>query len=450
MPTRPDILVMTNTSDAVLNAIRNSASVNYQEHVPIATADAESVKAIGAVIMDNVNLQNEFLNALINRIARVVVTSKSYENPWNMFKKGFIEMGETVEEIFIDLIKPFQYDPAVAENELFKREKPDVKSAFHYINYQKFYKVTIERQTLRKAFLTYDGVTDLITDITKQLYTSMNYDEFQSMKYMLAVTLLNGFVKTIPFDIRGTTDTGAIMFKATSDLFTFMNTDYNPVGVHTLTEKNEQYLIVNSIYNAKMDVDTLATAFNMSKAEFMGHRVVVDSFGKLDIERLAVLFADDPNYIEIGEDEIKLLDKIPAVLVDENWFQIYDNLLQFTDVENAQGLYWNYFLHAWKTFSVSPFSQAVAFVSGDPAITSVTVTPDALTIKKGAKAQLSAEVVTTNFASKAVNWTSSNTAVTVDSAGNVSVGQEASGSVTITATSVVDSSKKDTCTLTIS
>lgn len=449
MPTRPDILVMTNTSDAVLNAIRNSASVNYQEHVPIATADAESVKAIGAVIMDNVNLQNEFLNALINRIARVVVTSKSYENPWNMFKKGFIEMGETVEEIFIDLIKPFQYDPAVAENELFKREKPDVKSAFHYINYQKFYKVTIERQTLRKAFLTYDGVTDLITDITKQLYTSMNYDEFQSMKYMLAVALLNGFVKTTQVDT-DTADAGAIAFKSTSDLFTFMNTDYNPVGVHTLTEKNEQYLIVNSLYNAKMDVDTLATAFNMSKAEFMGHRVVVDSFGKLDIERLAVLFADDPNYIEIEEDELTLLDAIPAVLVDENWFQIYDNLLQFTDVENAQGLYWNYFLHAWKTFSVSPFSQAVAFVSGAPAITSVTVTPDALTIKKGAKAQLSAEVVATNFASKAVNWTSNNPAVTVDSAGNVSVGQEASGSVTITATSVVDSSKKDTCTLTIS
>lgn len=449
MPTRPDILVMTNTSDAVLNAIRNSASVNYQEHVPIATADAESVKAIGAVIMDNVNLQNEFLNALINRIARVVVTSKSYENPWSMFKKGFIEMGETVEEIFIDLIKPFQYDPAVAENELFKREKPDVKSAFHYINYQKFYKVTIERQTLRKAFLTYDGVTDLISDITKQLYTSMNYDEFQSMKYMLAVALLSGFVKTSQVDT-DTADAGAIAFKSTSDLFTFMNTDYNPVGVHTLTEKNEQYLIVNSLYNAKMDVDTLATAFNMSKAEFMGHRVVVDSFGKLDIDRLAVLFADDPNYVEIDEGELTLLDTIPAVLVDENWFQIYDNLLQFTDVENAQGLYWNYFLHAWKTFSVSPFSQAVAFVSGAPSITSVTVTPDALTIKKGAKAQLSAEVVANNFASKTVNWTSNNPAVTVDSAGNVSVGQEASGSVTITATSVVDSTKKDTCTLTIS
>src|SRR5699024_441970 len=155
-----------------------------------------------------------------------------------------------------------------------------------------------------------------------------------------------------------------------------MNTDYNPVGVHTLTEKNEQYLIVNSLYNAKMDVETLATAFNMSKAEFMGHRVVVDSFGKLDTERLAVLFADDPNYVEIGEDELTILDAIPAGLVDKNWFQIYDNLLQFTDVENAQGLYWNYFLHAWKTFSVSPFSQAVAFVSGAPAITSVTVTPD--------------------------------------------------------------------------
>lgn len=448
MPTIPKINVLTNTSDAVLNVIRNNASVDYRNHVPLATANAESIRQVGAVIMDYPALQNEFLNALINRIALVLVTSKSYVNPWRMFKKGMLEMGESVEEIFIDLCKPFQYDPAVAESELFKREKPDVRSAFHILNYMKFYKVTVEHAQLRRAFLSMSGVTSLIEDITKQLYTSMNYDEFQVMKYMLAKILLEGRITTLSGGV--TTNEGAIAFKAASDLMTFMNTDFNIAGVHNFSEKNSQYLIVNSWFNAVMDVETLATAFNMSKAEFMGHRVLVDSFGKLDTARLAELFKNDTTYEEIGEDELRTLNSIPAIIVDEEWFRIYDNLLQFKDAENGQGLYWNYFLHTWKTFSVSPFAQAVAFVKGAQSVTKVTVTPSALTIKRGQKASLSAEVTTTNFASKAVVWSSSDENVTVDSGGNIVVGQSAGASVTITATSVFDSSKKGTCTLTIS
>lgn len=448
MPTIPKINVLTNTSDAVLNVIRNNASVDYRNHVPLATANAESIRQVGAVIMDYPALQNEFLNALINRIALVLVTSKSYVNPWRMFKKGIIEMGESVEEIFIDLCKPFQYDPAVAESELFKREKPDVRSAFHVLNYMKFYKVTVEHAQLRRAFLSMSGVTSLVEDITKQLYTSMNYDEFQVMKYMLAKILLDGQIRAV--QTGETSVERAIAFKAMSDLMTFMNTDYNMAGVHNFSEKNSQYLIVNALYNAEMDVETLATAFNMSKAEFMGHRVLVDSFGKLDTARLAELFENDTTYVEIGEDELTNLNSIPAIIVDEDWFRIYDNLLQFKDTENAQGLYWNYFLHTWKTFSVSPFAQAVAFVIGSQAVTNVTVTPSALTIKRGQKASLSAEVTATNFAPKAVVWSSSDENVTVDSGGNVVVGQSAGASVTITATSVFDSSKKGKCTLTIS
>ena len=448
MATIPKIRVLTNTSDAVLNVIRNNASVDYRNHVPLATPNAESIRQVGAVIMDYPALQNEFLNALINRIALVLVTSKSYVNPWRMFKKGMLEMGESVEEIFIDLCKPFQYDPAVAESELFKREKPDVRSAFHVMNYMKFYKVTVEHAQLRRAFLTMDGVTELVDRITKQLYTSMNYDEFLVMKYMLAKILLDGRVTTVPAG--ETSSDGAIAFKGVSDLMTFMNTDYNITGVHNFSGKNSQYLIVNAMYNAEMDVETLATAFNMTKAEFMGHRVLVDSFGKRDNARLAELFENDSTYTEINEGDLTTLESIPAIIVAEDWFMIYDNRLQFKDTENAQGLYWNYFLHTWKTFSVSPFAQAVAFVKGEQTVTSVTVTPSALTIKKGQKASLSVDVETTNFASKAVTWTSSNENVTVDSGGNIVVGQSAPASVTITATSVFDSSKKGKCTLTIS
>ena len=88
MATKPKIVTLTNSSVDILNVIRNNATVNYQNYVPEATADADSIREIGAIIMDNPQLQNEFLSALVNRIGRVLITSKMYDNPWSMFKKG--------------------------------------------------------------------------------------------------------------------------------------------------------------------------------------------------------------------------------------------------------------------------------------------------------------------------------------------------------------------------
>lgn len=452
MATRPKVKVLTNTSVDVLNVIRNNASQNYKDYVPKATADAESIRAIGNIIMDYPALQNEFLSALVNRIGRVIITSKMYSNPWERFKKGFLEYGETIEEIFVNIAKPFQFDPGVAETEVFKREIPDVRAAFHIMNYQKFYKSTISNDQLRQAFLTADGITDLIAKIVDAMYTGANYDEFLTMKYLLALHILNGRmnVVTIPTVQASNAKQIVTAIKGISNNFTFLKTQYNVAGVANKSDKNEQYLIVNANFDATMDVEVLASAFNMDKAEFMGHKVLVDSFGALDIKRLNELFANDPNYEEIGEDDLNNLDGIPAVLVDENWFMIFDNFQSFTENYNGQGLYWNYFYHVWKTFSVSPFANNALFVSGNPTVTSVTVSPKTANASAGGVVQLSAVVQTTDFAPMGVTWTvTSGEDVTVSDSGLVKLGTSASGEVVVTATSVYDHSKSDTCTITV-
>ena len=318
MAIKPKIVTLTNSSVDILNVIRNNASVNYQNYVPQATADAESIKEIGAVIMDNPQLQNEFLSALVNRIGRVLITSKMYENPWSMFKKGMLEFGETIEEIFVNIAKPFQFDPAVAETNLFKREIPDVRSAFHIMNYQKYYKTTIQNDQLRQAFLSWQGITDLIAKIVDAMYTGANYDEFQTMKYMLAKNVLNGrmYPVTIPAVTSDNMKSIVSTIKGVSNNFEFLSDKYNIAGVQNNSKKTEQYLLINSNFDATMDVEVLASAFNMDKAEFLGKRVLVDSFGSLDIARLNILFADDPTYTEISTDELKALDAIPCILVD--------------------------------------------------------------------------------------------------------------------------------------
>ena len=453
MATKPKIVTLTNSSVDILNVIRNNATINYQNYVPEATKDADSIREIGAIIMDNPQLQNEFLSALVNRIGRVLITSKMYDNPWAMFKKGMLEFGETIEEIFVNIAKPFQFDPKVAESNLFKREIPDVRSAFHIMNYQKYYKTTIQNDQLRQAFLSWQGITDLIAKIVDAMYTGANYDEFQTMKYMLAKNILNGrmYPVTIPTVSVANMKTIVSTIKGVSNNYEFMSNKYNVAGVQNFTKKSDQYLLINSNFDATMDVEVLASAFNMDKAEFMGRRVLVDSFGSLDKERLAILFADDPTYTEISDADLQALDAIPCVLVDKDWFMIFDNFYNFTEQYNGEGLYWNYWYHVWKTFSVSPFANNALFIPGTPSVTSVTVSPATATVVAGQSISLSAVVVTEYFAPQSVDWTSNVEGVTVSKGGVVTVGADVPSAteVTITATSTYDNTKSDTATITV-
>lgn len=453
MPVKPKIRTLTTSAVDILNVIRNNASVDYRNYVPKADAnDVESVRTIGAIIMDYPALQNEFLNALVNRIGRVMLTSKMYSNPIAFFKKGVLEYGESIEEIFVNIAKVQEFNPEIAEQEVFKRVVPDVRAAFHIMNYQKFYKATVTQEQLKQAFLSWDGVTDLIARIVDSMYTGANYDEFLVMKYLLARHILDGRVYPVTVPTVNAENAKAIVttVKGVSNKLTFMNSEYNPAAVRTFTEKTDQYMIVNSVFDATMDVNVLASAFNMDKAEFLGHRVLIDGFGDLDVARLGEIFAGDPTYNEPSQDELTALNAIPAVIVDKDWFMVFDMLTQFTEQYNGQGLYWNYFYHVWKTFSVSPFANSVLFVPGTPSVTSVAVSPETASVPKGGSVSLSAVVETEYFAPQTVVWTSSAEDVKVSAAGVVTVDADAkSATATITATSAFDATKKATCTVTI-
>lgn len=452
MATRPTKVTMTTNAINIVNAIRNNNSNYYKDYVPAIT-DISELRQIGKIIMDVPALQNEFLSCLINRIAIVRITSKMFDNPWATFKKGFLEYGEVIEEVFVDLTRVYEFDPAKAESELFKRVPPDVRAAFHVMNYQKFYKVTIERQKLAKAFLSASGMNDLITYIMTSIYTSASYDEFLTMKYMLGRNILSGrmYPVEIPAVSKANMTDIVAEVKGVSNLMEFPERKYNPAHVFQHTDKDNQYLIINATFDAQMDVNVLASAFNMSKAEFDGHRVLIDSFGKLDNERLAELFADDPNYVPITAEEAEALDALPLCLVDENFWMVYDNLNEFREVENGQGLYWNYFYHQWKTFSTSPYSNAALFVPATPTVVSVEVTPATATVAKGASLALTTVVTVTGYAPQEVTYTSNKDDVTITEGGVVQIAADTEEtSATITVASVYDPTKTDTVTLTIS
>lgn len=453
MPTIYPNKTLTATSADILNAIRNSATNDYKNYIPVVTADAEIIRSVGSILMQNPSLMNEFLSALCNRIGKVLINSRLYNNPWAVFKKGVLEFGEVVEDIFVNIADVYEFDHE-GGTDFAARKLPDVRASFYAMNYEVQYKVSVSPDMFKRAFLSESGIAELVSYITNSLYTAHANDEFLIMKYLLGVHILDGHLKPVQVDVTAGSEKSVVKkFKEVSNKLTFLSPDYNIAGVHNFSDKGFQYLIINSAYDATYDVDVLASAFNMDKAEFAGHRKLVDSFGAMDVARLKKMIGSQPGYHEFSAAELSALDKIPAVIVDKNWFQLYDQTLRYTDFFNPQALYYNYYLTAFKVVAMSPFAPAAAFVPGAPGVTSVTVSPATATVAKGQHAQLSANVVTANFASKAVTWSMTGTTkaeTQIDNSGNLFVASdETATKLTIKATSNADQTKSGSATITI-
>ena len=427
MPTKPKIQTFSGNGFDVLNAIRAGASAAYQDRVPV--ANQETLSEYGNAVLQYPAVQNEFLNALVNRIGRVIITSKSYTNPLKRFKKGMLAYGETVEEIFVNVIQAQPFDQEVAETDVFKRAIPNVDAIFHKLDYKNFYKATISNEMLRQAFLSEAGVLDLIGKIVDMMYTSAELDEFIVMKQLIVQYANNGYFYPVTIPAVNATNAKSIVstIKGYSNKLEFMSSEFNSLGVMNHTPKNKQVLLIDAEFDAIIDVEVLASAFNMSKAEFMGQRVLVDNFGTLT--------------------------GVYAALVDEDWFMVFDNFIGFTENYNGQGLYWNYFYHNWKTFSTSRFSNAILFTTSDTSVTGVTVAPATTTVTKGQTAQFTATVAGSGFVPQEVTWTVSGTSTvtaTIDKFGKLTVpANEANTTLTVTATSVYDDTKSGTATVTL-
>lgn len=375
MPKRIAVNTLNASTLDILNVIRQNASYEYQSSVPTVT-QASDIPKVGEVIYGTPALANQFLNALINRIAQVRVESAVFNNPYSRVKKGMVEYGEVIEEIFVNIAKAVTYDPESAAAREFQRNLPDVRSAFHVINWRVMYPVTIQDEDLRLAFLSIEGVQDLIARIVDAVYTAAEYDDFLLAKYLIIKAIAHGQFVTVSIGAGTDMSEAAVQFRGISNLLPFMSSAYNTAGVKTTTPKSRQLIFMDAMYNAQYDVDVLAAAFNMDKATYQGSLYLIDSFTTFDNERFDVIRAQSDGLEEVTAAELALMEDVKAITVDENWFQIYDNKNQFTEKYVASGLYWNYFYHVWRTVSSSPFSNAVAYVTSEASIAA----PSTLTV----------------------------------------------------------------------
>ena len=420
----------------------------------------QSIAPIGKIIMNNERYRNAFINT-VNLIGLTVIKRNGWDNPWDFTKRGTLRFGQQIREIINDLCNVYDYNENFSDKERFlKTVVPNVLNYMHEVNFQKFYQTTTSDAQLAMAFETEDLFT-YIDDAIAMLYESLKYDTYIVDKYMLCRRILDGTitsVKIADFANKTTREIFAEM-KGISNKMTFRSPNYNPAGIRRATRFEDQIAIVNTDFDGKITTEVLATSYFRNDAEMKTQMALIDGFSDYDKDRLTELLGSA--FVDFTSAELTALAKIPAVIISREWFMDYDYALNTesgekqTEFYNPTTLENNHFLHAWRVFSTSPFENAVVFTQDDIAVSSVTVSPATATVSKGQELKLSANVVTTGFANKAVAWSISSSVegmdvVTISADGTLKVPSTApSGELTVTATSVYDNSVTGTATITV-
>lgn len=346
------------TSNAVtLDRIRNRASPDYMARIPSATQG--SVQATMAALMDYRPLRNEFIDALVNRIGLVVARNNSWSNPFAEFKQGMLPYGDTIEEFHMGLIKAKTYDPDrdSLEKDIFGTERPEVQSSFHKINRMDKYKVTINEPLLQRAFLETNGLTSFVSQTMESITTSDNWDEFLITCQLFPEYEINGGFHPVqvpdvsnPLSTEADAKKALRTMRAVAENLKFLSTKYNAAGMPMAAKQEDLLLFVTPEFNAAIDVEALAGAFNVSKAEMHGRVIPIPA------EQLGIKGAQ-------------------AIMTTADFFVIADSVFETASIFNPDSLQNNHWLHHHQVVSASRFVPAVLFTSETVEVVDVTPNP---------------------------------------------------------------------------
>ena len=394
---------------SIFNYVRQNSSAGFQNVVP--TATSENIATLANILFDQsyTPMLNEFVSNLINRIGYTMVHNQVFNNPLAMFKKGAVPLGTDIQDIFTNPAQAEDYefsDTAMAK--LLTITDPDTHVAYYRRNRKDLYTVTVSREGLQGAFVSWDKFEQYISSLVNSLYNGDYIDEFRYTKQLIRGAYDNNKAIVQVVSAPNSEANDKALVKAVRKLYgkmKFPSTQYNAYSkmsgsdkpVETWTTPKRIVFITTSDVIAEIDVEVLAAAFNMSKAEFLGRVVEVDNFGD---------------------------DKILGCICDESFLQIYNNQFRFDEFYNARTMSWNFYLHAWDTFAISPFANAVILATAESApVTAISISDQTLDLSDDAAAGKSVTVtLTPNGATSDIDFISSDeTVFTVEKVSNTSI-----------------------------
>lgn len=387
-----------------LNILRQDASSKFQEVVPVVDENT-SIEAYSAPLLNTPKFLNEFCDVLVQRIVYTQFESKVFRNPLKVLEGDRIPLGYLGQEIFVNPTQGRDYDVNDFSGAL-KKYESDTKVQYTYINFDKQYPVTIIRQSLKQAFVSWTALEEYITGITNSLYNGYYIDEYRNTKALVTNAYRSNAVQINVLQAPTTVDLAKkFVEQARTYFLNFQapSSNYNAWGkvggygreVVTFTSPEDIVMLVRNDIRANIDVNVLASAFNMDKTTLLGNILPVDNFDILD-KKGKVIYDGS---------------KILGIICDKAWFRIKEQDVYMDDFRNANNRSINYYLNAIKMFNYSFFANAVVFVTEEPevAITGLDFkAPEGIKIQEEQKKDLEITVTPASANTPEITFTSGN------------------------------------------
>lgn len=324
---------------------------DFQQRIPDPTQS--SMSQVVDALFDPMNRMylNQFIDTLVNRIGRTIVRSKRWDNVLRAFKQDNLRYGNTIQEIAPKWIKAHSY--LDSDETLLKLQRPEAQSWYHSVSRQDRYDISIVDMELRRAFTQEYGLNEFISAIMEVPQSSDNYDEYLCMKQLIA-TYENrwGFYKE---HVTAVTDEASgkdllTKVRTYAGKLKFPSTLYNCSEMNDIpvfAKEDELILITTPETEASLDVNTLASVFQLDKADLKYHKVIIDEFP---------------------------IAGAVALLTTRDWFVVHDVVYETTSFYNPQTLATNYYLHHHEIVSCSPFVPAILFTIDDVSTSDTVIT----------------------------------------------------------------------------
>lgn len=393
-------------ASATLNIIRATATSAYQDTVPLATFD--NIDDVGvAVLTAPTSIQNEFYDALQNIIGKQLISSVEFSNPLTGLKKGRMEYGQTIEDIYVGMISSTPYvagtrvDPTDPPNleaypDPFEVFKGNVKSGFYSTQLERQYPITISHQDLQRAFASANGVDELIAAKYNALRSSIEYDDYRMTVALMArqiesgatdvgtgwnglIPVLSNFNTLYTKTLTAATCLSDVDFlkylsaqiQKWSTRMQYVRSDLNIAGAESATPRDRQSLVMLS--DIQSDLNAYLTAWAYNKGDLaLGNVIGIDAWYSIGADDTAspVVTPDDIEIkAELGlaidhgtvQDPDVVVYPVIGMLYDPDMIKIYNKVNITDSIRNARGHYTNVFNTVGDIYAASPFRNFVAF-----------------------------------------------------------------------------------------
>ena len=330
-----------------LNTIRDNASSDYQLQVPVATKDTFS--KIGEVLKENIKLLDEFTKSIVMKVAYTNIKTLNFTNPLKVFKSNSVQMGQYVEEIYINPAEREKFSVEKDNTKLLKLVTPDTKTIYYGRNREDKFSISISEAQIVRAFSNENAFAEFYNGIIASLYSGDEISEFNTTKQLISSCVDNKSMQMIYCDDNTTNSEFMLLMKNVMSAMSFPNEQFAPYNlINSFTDgeklanivspiQNQAILIRSDIKN-NLDINLLAGVFNLNKIELANMIIPVDTFNTS------------------GEYDIM------AVILDKSALKLHDNLFTIRNFNNPENLVTNYYLHHHQTIYLSGFSASCAIV----------------------------------------------------------------------------------------